>query len=95
VPDDGGGGGEGHGRDENGVSGAHSNGFERQVQGGGAGVDRDRVGRAHECGEPAFEILDSLSGGEPSGIENRGNRRLLFFSDAGTEIRDVHLFVLR
>jgi hypothetical protein len=49
--------------------------FNREMQGGGARVERDGVARAHGACEPFLELSHSGSAGQPAGVE-RGNHFL-------------------
>ena len=82
------GGGKGHGGDQHTLSGFEAQGDGRQMQGGGAGVERNGVARSDGGGEFFFKEAGIGAGSEPAGAEHLGNGGDFGFLEVGAEKRD-------
>ena len=95
VTDDFGGGGEGHRGHNDALTGLEADGFEGEVQCGGAGVDGDGVFLRDIGGEVFFELLGSRAGGEPAAFEGGDDFVDFFGADTGFVEGDFHERELR
>jgi hypothetical protein len=87
-------GGEGHGRDQHGLTGPQAQRVHGQVQGGGAGIDRYGMFSADFRREGSFEMSGARTCRKPAGAEAGHNFVDFTFADRRAEKRDVHWFVV-
>src|SRR5206468_315526 len=84
------GGGEGHGGYDDPLSSLEANGFEGQVQGGGAGIDRDRVLMSEILRKFHFKLLGLRAGRQPAAPERIHHLAYLVFADGRLVEGDFH-----
>ena len=75
--------GKGHGGHDDTLAGLKADGFEREVQGGGAGIEGDGVFLIQVGGEIALELLGLGARGEPTALEGIDDLRDFLRADAG------------
>src|SRR5207302_1757599 len=83
VPDHLGRGGERHGGHDHALARLQANGFQREVQCGGAGIDRDGVLVFEVIGELTLELFRPGPGREPATLERINNLVDFLSTDAG------------
>ena len=81
---------KGHRRHDDALAGLQANGFERQVQCRGAGIDGNRVLLLEILAKLPLELLGLRPGGEPAALERLDHLADFLRSDAGFVKRDLH-----